>query len=81
MSAVTPKSGFFVAKNVALLTWNTREAIQCVRVHQNSSEGSCHPFKVLTLACAKIFELIILYVGVYSGTYYYSLTLNPFIVR
>ena len=68
MAAVAQKLFFFNAKKIASLTGNTWEAIQYVRLHQKAPEGACSPFKVLTLAHTKMFELIILYVGFYGGT-------------
>ena len=62
------KSVFFHAKQLASLTGNTWEALKCVRLYQKAPEGVLRPFKVLTLDRAKIFELIVLYVGVYVGT-------------
>ena len=58
---------FLSLKLVASLTSNTWEALQWVRFHQKAPEVACRPFKVLTLYCPKMFELIVLYVGVYSG--------------
>ena len=68
MTTVARKSGFFLAKKLASLIGNTWEALQRVRLHQKAPEGACRPFKVLTLARPKMFELIVLYVGVYGGT-------------
>ena len=60
----------FYTKKIASLTGNTWEALRCVRLNQKAPEGACRPFKVLTLALPKMFELIVLYVGVYCGTWY-----------
>ena len=63
MAAVAQKP-VFSCKKTAPLTGNTWEALQYVILHQEDPEGACRPFKVLTLAHAKIFELIVLCVGV-----------------
>ena len=73
-SRCNSKIGFFTAKHLSSLTGNTWEALQWVILHQKDPEGVFRPFKVLTLACAKMFKLIVLYVGVYGGTYYYRPT-------
>ena len=57
----------FLQKKPSLLTGDTWEALQCIRLHRKYLEGACRSFKVLTLAHPKIFELVILYVGVYCG--------------
>ena len=59
---------FFKRKKLASITGNTWEALQCIRLHQKAPEDACRPFKVLTLARPKMFELIVLYEGVYGGT-------------
>ena len=69
MAAVAPKLVFY-PKQITLLTKNTWEALQCVRLYQRAPEGACHPLKVMTLARPNIFELTVLYVGVYGGTEY-----------
>ena len=68
MAAVDQKPVFPRKKNFASLTENAYEALQCVRFHQKDLEGVCCLFKVLTFARPKMFEVIILYVGVYGGT-------------
>ena len=68
MAAVARKSGFFHAKQIASLTGNTWGALQCVKLNQKAPEVAFRPFKVLTLALPKMFELIVLCVGVYGGT-------------
>ena len=67
MAAVAWKTVFLTQKK-ASLTRNTWEALQCVRLNQKAPEGVCRLFKVLTLAHPKMFELIVLYVGVYGWT-------------
>ena len=59
---------FLDMKTLASLTGDIWEALQCIILHQRYPDGACRLFKVLTLNCAKIFKLIIIYVGVYGGT-------------
>ena len=59
---------FVFTQKKSSLTGNTWEDLQWIRLHQKAPEGACFSFKVLTLARAKMSELIILYVGVYGGT-------------
>ena len=53
---------------VSLANRNTWEALKCVRLHQKAPEAAWSLLKVLTLARAKMFEFIVLYVGLYGGT-------------
>ena len=66
MAAVSQKK----SKTITSLTGNTWEALQCVRLYQRAPKSACHPLKVMTLAQPKIFEFIVLYMGVYGGTEY-----------
>ena len=58
------------SQRVSPPTGNTLETLQCVRVHRKALERACHPFKVLTLVCAKIFNLTKLCIGPYCGNWY-----------
>ena len=53
---------------LALLTGNTWEALQCVRLNEKDPSGAFYPFRVMTLARPKLFELIVINVGIYGGT-------------
>ena len=68
MATVDQKPGIFFTKKIALLTGNTCEALQCVRYHQTAPEGAYRPFKVLALVCAKMIDIISLYVAVGIST-------------
>ena len=48
MAAVARKCSIFHKKNLASLTGNTGEALQCVRLHQKAPEGACWQFKLTT---------------------------------
>ena len=48
MATVAQKSGIFSQKKIALLTGNTGEALQCVRLRQKALEGACRQFKLTT---------------------------------
>ena len=67
MAAEARKPVFYAKKKIASLTGDTWEALKCVILHHKAPEGVWRPFKVLTLALPKMFELIVLCVGVYSG--------------
>ena len=54
-------------KQLASLTGNTWGALQCVWWNQNDSKSASRTFKVLTHICAKIINIMPLYVGPYSG--------------
>ena len=57
---------------MALLTWNTWEAPECVKYHYKNTYCACYPFKGLTHVRTKISGLIELYICSYGGNYHYS---------
>ena len=57
------RDGHYELTQVALLTGNNMEALQCVRWHQNAPEGASRPFNVMRLAFVKMINMMPLYVG------------------
>ena len=67
MTDVDKNQVFFIANKLDSPTGNTWEALQCVIWHRTAPEGACRPFKVLTLVCAKMINIMPLDVGPYGG--------------
>ena len=80
MVAVDQKTNFSHLKN-SLAHMEHLESLKCLRWYQNASKGTSRPFKVLTLVCTKIFDIMQLYVSTRVGNQYQRSTQNMVLVR